>query len=234
MPDKENNFKDASSLTNWVRYMLYTQVVVAVIAIGSNFLEYQLLSDYQNGVYTSQELAVVDGEESDQRQRIVALTYLAVFVVSGFLILRWIHRSNYNARQLGAKGMEFTPGWSIGYYFIPILTLWKPYQAMKEIWKVSHNPRNWQSENVSSLLVIWWFLWIVTNMLGQVVFRMSNGAEGLPELMTLNLVSQASEILSIPLALVTLLIVNKVHAAQMCSHASANKSIHPTADASAD
>jgi len=234
MTDKESNFRDASSLTNWVRYMLYAQIVVAVIAIGSNFLEYQLLSDYQNGVYTSQELAIADGEASDQRQQIVALIYLAVFIVSGFLILRWIHRSNYNARKLGASDMEFTPGWSIGYYFIPILTLWKPYQAMKEIWKASHNPSNWQSENTSSLLGIWWFLWIVTNMLGQAVFRMSNGAEELPELINLNLVSQASEVLSIPLALVTLLVVNRVYQAQVFAYASANKSIQPTADASAD
>jgi len=203
--------------------MLYAQIVVAVIAIGSNFLEYQLLSDYQNGVYTSQELAVADGEASDQRQGSVALAYIAVFIISGFLILRWIHRSNYNARQLGAEEMEFTPGWSIGYYFIPILMFWKPYQAMKEIWKASHNPSNWQSENVSSLLGVWWFLWIVTNMLGQALFRMSNCAEELPELMNLNLVSQASEILSIPLAFVTLSIVNKIYKAQISAYESANR-----------
>jgi hypothetical protein len=105
---------------------------------------------------------------------------------------------------------------------------------MKEIWKASHNPSNWQSENTSSLLGIWWFLWIVTNMLGQAVFRMSNGAEELPELINLNLVSQASEVLSIPLALVTLLVVNRVYQAQVFAYASANKSIQPTADASAD
>ncbi len=220
--EKESNFRDASSLTNCVRYGLYAQIVVAVIVISSNFLEYQLLSDYQNGVYTSQELAMADGEASDKRQRVVALTYLAVFIISGFLILRWIHRSNFNARHLGAKEMEFTPGWSIGYYFLPILMLWKPYQAMKEIWKVSHNPSNWQSESVSSLLWVWWFLWIVTNILGQAIFRMSKGAEEIPELMNLNLVSQASEILSIPLALVTLSIVNKIYAAQMSAYESAN------------
>jgi hypothetical protein len=226
----ESNFRDASGLTSWVRYMLYAQVVVALIAIGSNFLEYQLLSDYQNGVYTSQELAVADGEASDQRQRVIGLTYLAVFIISGFLILRWIHNSNFNARQLGAKEMEFTPSWSIGYYFIPILALWKPYQAMKKIWKVSHNPSNWQSENVSSLLWVWWFLWILTNILGQVIFRMSIAANELPELMNLNLISQASEILSIPLAFVTLSIVNKVYAAQMSAYASTNKSIRPIAE----
>jgi len=40
MIEKESNFKDASSLTSWVRYMLYAQIVVAVIAIetGSIYL----------------------------------------------------------------------------------------------------------------------------------------------------------------------------------------------------
>ncbi|MGV6806985.1 MAG: DUF4328 domain-containing protein [bacterium] len=223
MTDTENNYKDSSSLTNWVRYMLYAQIVVALIAIASNFLEYQLLSDYQNGVYTSQEKAVADGEASDQRQQMVGLIYLAVFIISGFLILRWIYRANYNARQLGAKDMKFTPGWSIGYYFIPILTLWKPFQAMKEIWKASHNPNNWSNEKASSILGLWWFLWIVSNMLGQAVFRMSTGAEELQELMNLNIITQISDALGIPLALVTLSIVNSIYKAQCVANESANK-----------
>ena len=155
MSDTHNHYKDSSSLTQWVRYMLYIQIVVAIISMGSNFLEYQLLSDYQNGVYTSQDKAVADGEASDQRQQEVALIYLALFIVSGFLILRWIHRANYNARQLGAQKMKFTPGWSIGYYFVPILILWKPYQAMKEIWKASHNSIDWSSDKGGAILVLW-------------------------------------------------------------------------------
>lgn len=223
MSETENNYKDSSSLTNWVRYMLYAQIVVVIISMGSNFLEHQLLADYQNGIYTSQEQAVADGEASDQRQQIIALIYLVVFIVSGFLILRWIHRANYNARQLGAKDMMFTPGWSIGYYFIPILSLWKPFQAMKEIWKASHNPENWSSEKAGSILGLWWFLWIVTNILGHAVFRMSTGAEELQELMNLNIIRQVSDVLAIPLALVTLSIINSISQAQSVVHESANK-----------
>ena len=229
MSDTKNSYKDSSSLTNWVRYMLYAQILVAIVSIGSNFLEYQLLSDYQNSVYTSQEKAVADGEASDQRQQMVGLIYLAVFIVSGFLILRWIHRANYNARQLGAKEMEFSPGWSIGYYFIPILTLWKPYQAMKEIWKASHNPNDWPTEKVSSILGLWWFLWIVTNLLGQAVFRMSTGAEEIQELMNLNIITQISDALAIPLALVTLSMFNSIYQAQWTAYESANKSKHADA-----
>jgi hypothetical protein len=202
--------------------MLYAQIVVAVVSMLSGYLEYELLSDYQRGAYTSQEEAVADGEASDQRQGIIGIVHLVVFVVSGFLILRWIHRANYNARQLGAENMKFTPGWSIGYYFIPILTLWKPYQAMKEIWKASKNPSDWELQNTSGLLPIWWTLWLVSNFLGQAVFRLSMRAEELNELINLNIVTQISHVLGVPLALVFLAIVNNIQNMQKVHLARAN------------
>jgi hypothetical protein len=42
-------------------------------------MEYQLLSDYQNGVYTSQEKAIADGETNDQRQQLISLAYKKIF-----------------------------------------------------------------------------------------------------------------------------------------------------------
>jgi len=214
-------FRDSGSLTTWVRYMLYLQIVVAVISLISGNLEYQLLSDYKNGVYTSQEQAIAAGDASDQRQQFVGIIYLIVFVVSGFLILRWIHRANYNARQLGGENMKFSPGWSIGYYFIPILTLWRPYQAMKEIWKVSKEPSDWELQDTGAILPLWWFLWLISSVLGQLVFRLSLRAEELQEFINLNIVAQVSDALDIPLALVFLVIVNRVHSMQISRLASA-------------
>ncbi len=94
---------------------------------------------------------------------------------------------------------------------------------MKEIWKASHNPDDWQSEKDSSILGLWWLLWITNNLLGQAVLSMSTDAEKLPELMNLNLLSQTSSVFSILLALVTLSIVNKVYSAQVAAYGSANK-----------
>lgn len=217
MHQKIEKYKNSEKLTKWVRYFLYLQIIFAGIALLSNYMEYQLLSAYQNGAYPSQELAVADGKASDQRQRIIAIAYLVVFVISGFLILKWIYRANYNARQLGAKEMAFTPGWSVGWYFVPIFMLWKPYQAMKEIWKASHKPTEWMivSASPSPILGWWWFFWIVTGVIDNVSFRYSMKAEGLKELMTLNVINQASEVFSIPLALITLALVNQIYAAQL-------------------
>jgi hypothetical protein len=223
MSDKKEEFKDPTNLIAWIKYFLCFQVVLAFVAIGSNLMEYQLLTDFQNGVYFSQEMAVADAEANDMRQAVIAFSYLGVFIVSGVLILRWIYQANKNARQFGAKDMVFSPGWSIGFYFIPIVSLWKPYQAMKEIWQASQNPTNWPVEKVSSILGIWWFFWIANSMVGQAAFRMSRRAEEISEIMNVNLVSQASEVISIPLALVTWLMIKKVSNAQLAMQERSNE-----------
>ncbi len=223
MSDKKEEFKDPTNLIAWIKYFLCFQVVLAFVAIGSNLMEYQLLTDFQNGVYFSQEMAVADAEANDMRQAVIAFSYLGVFIVSGVLILRWIYQANQNARQFGAIDMVFSPGWSIGFYFIPIVSLWKPYQAMKEIWQASQNPTNWPVEKVSSILGIWWFFWIANSMVGQAAFRMSRRAEEISEIMNVNLVSQASEVISIPLALVTWLMIKKVSNAQLAMQERSNE-----------
>ncbi|MPV86282.1 DUF4328 domain-containing protein [Cardiobacteriales bacterium ML27] len=210
-----SQFIHSDGLTKCVVWALYAQVVVAVISIISGFMEYQLLTDYERGVYASQDEAVADGEANDRRQMVIAIGYGAVFIISGFLILKWVYRANYNARQLGAVGMKFTPGWSVGWYFIPIMSLWKPFQAMREIWQVSHNPKDWQSVEAGSILGAWWAFFLINGWLGRVVYNQSNRAEEIAEFKQAASLSLASDVVGIILALVTLLLVNKIYRAQI-------------------
>ena len=218
MSNEQQAFKDPTSLAKWTKRFLYAQIVIWVIAIISSMLEYQLLSDFKNGVYSSQELAIAAADASDAREGIVGILQLIIYIVSGILILKWIYRANYNVRQLGASDMQFSPGWSIGWYFIPIAYLWKPYQAMKEIWKASSNPQSWNSQSVSSLLPWWWFFWIVSNMAGYASFLVAMRAEEINELLEANVVTRLSDFTDIPLSLIVIGIISKVHEMQM-SHA---------------
>ena len=215
---KPRGLKNPTGLMKWTIWFLYAHVLIAVIAIISGMLEYQLLIDFKNEIYASQELAADAAETSDLRQGIVGIIQTVIFVISGILILKWIYRSNYNARQLGASGMKFTPGWSIGWYFIPIANLWKPYQAMKEIWKASSSPQNWSSQSVSSLLPLWWFFWIMSSIFGNASFRLAMQAEEINELLTANVVTQFSDATIIPLSVILICIIRRVHDMQM-SHA---------------
>ena len=222
--EQRAEFKNPTNLTKWTKIFLYVQVIISIIAIASSTLEYQLLSDFKSGVYTSQELAVEAGKESDARQHVVGIAQFIIFIVLWILILKWIYRANYNARQLGATGMTFTPGWSIGWYFVPIINLWKPYQAMKEIWKTSSDPLNWKTQSVSSILSWWWLFWITCGIAANISFRMTMRAEEIDEFIAANIITQVSDVIGISLNLITIAIISRVYKMQM-THTSVEKSI---------
>jgi Domain of unknown function (DUF4328) len=53
--------------------------------------------------------------------------------------------------------MAFSPGWAVGFYFIPVVALWKPFLAMKEIWSASEAPGD-RARNSPRVLKIPWLL----------------------------------------------------------------------------
>src|SRR5262249_21379522 len=75
----------------------------------------------------------------------------------------WIHRAAKNLRALGRRGLAFTPGWCVGWFFVPFGNLVKPYQAVSEIWKASApdaDADGWRARSGSSLVGLWWAMWI--------------------------------------------------------------------------
>jgi len=57
-----------------------------------------------------------------------------LLLCSGLVFLCWLYRAACNARALGAQGMQVSPAWAVGGFFVPIIHLFLPYQAVKEIW----------------------------------------------------------------------------------------------------
>lgn len=209
--------RDSSSLTKWVKNFLYASIVIEIITLVGCILQYQLLSDFKQGVYTSISLATAAAEANDERQQIIFVFNRLFFIITAILFLRWIHRANYNARQLGAKNMKFTPGWAIGWYFIPIASLWKPYQAMKEIWKASKKPDDWETQSGSPILPWWWFFYIMFSYLGVVSFRhflRAKLSKELNELIEATTSSIAYDIFSIPLTILTIVLVSRIYEMQ--------------------
>lgn len=214
MSNLQERIKSLKTLTKWIRYVLYSQIFIAILSIIFGFLERQLLSAYQEGLYASIEEAFADGEVAIVLLQGAGIASLVAFMASAILIIKWTYRANYNARQLGAINMSYTPAWSIGYYFIPVFNLWKPYLAMKEIWMVSKKLFDGKLTKTPVFLPIWWGLWLISNILNQSIFRLSASAQQLSELMNLNMLSQISNLLDIPLALVTLVIINSIYRMQ--------------------
>jgi hypothetical protein len=103
--------KDTSNLTRWTIWLLYAEIGISVVAIFSNYLEYQFLENIRNGLYAgNQPQAEADGATSDSRQMVIGITEIVLAVLTGIIILRWIYFANKNLRSLGASGLRFSPG----------------------------------------------------------------------------------------------------------------------------
>jgi succinate dehydrogenase hydrophobic anchor subunit len=46
--ESQNGFRDPTTLTKWTKWFLYAQIALAVVAISSNLLEYQLFADFNS------------------------------------------------------------------------------------------------------------------------------------------------------------------------------------------
>ncbi len=205
-PEPTEGFRDPTRLTNWTRGFLYASI--------ASYLP-QIWLDTRGLLRGGGQGALEDRSDAV----LLALTGMPIWLITSILVLIWIHRANHNARQLGAADMHFTPGWAVGWYFVPIAWFWKPYQAMTEIWRTSRNPSDWRGEPVSPLLPWWWVLWIVPFWGASIVdlaARRNLDEAGIENLETAT--GLVTWILGIPVALVLIAIIGAVQRMQIEHH----------------
>ncbi len=87
---------------------------------------------------------------SDHAQLMVALLYIAVFLVAGIAYLVWVNGANKALRESGVQGLKYGPGSAVGVYFIPFYNLVAGYQVMDEVWKAAHATRGEDSGPMAS------------------------------------------------------------------------------------
>ena len=79
----------------------------------------------------------------------------------------WQHRAHRNLRPLARSGLEYTPAWAVGWWFIPVASLWKPYGAVRELWKASDPGSDslaWRSVPTWSAIGWWWAAWLASTV----------------------------------------------------------------------
>ncbi len=116
-----------------------------------------------------------DGEAIEPTRMAMGLVFLVnlpthIVIIVVFLI--WIYRSYANLSALRSTNLKESPGWAVGWWFIPFANFVKPYLVMKEIWRESQ-PRT--EENIESPVEfpLWWAGWLVGNILSNFGERLS-------------------------------------------------------------
>jgi hypothetical protein len=211
-PGPSHAFRDPALLTQWVTGLFAVALVIDFVATVSDLLEFHLLTAIADGTVEA-DLDVLTA--NDKRQQLIGLGQLALFVLSGIAYLIWVYRANKNARALGARDMRFSAGWAVGWYFVPIACLWKPFQAMRETFQASSMPGAWTGVATPPLLGWWWAAFILSLVLSQAAYRLGQAIEGLDSAMLASAVTTASDIAGMALDVATILVVRRIAGVQL-------------------
>jgi len=104
----------------------------------------------------------------------VAIVSVPVYVTCIVAICRFMYRANENIRAAGRTDLEFTPGWCVGWWFIPLACLFKPREAMVELYKASDSPvtSDWKNNSFDPIINKWWACWIIGSIVTRIESRL--------------------------------------------------------------
>lgn len=92
---------------------------------------------------------------------ITQLLSILVLLVTIVFFCIWIYAAMKNVHVLH-QDVKYTPGWAVGWYFIPLANVIMPYYVMKEMWnKLFSNDENKRS----MLIVVWWASYVTSNFI---------------------------------------------------------------------
>jgi len=157
-------FQNPLKLTKVLLIFFYIGIAFSALSILDSMMSYNL--------YSSAHISNKEIDDNDMRTLVIGAVAALFNIATIIIFLIWINKANKNSRALGSKGMQFTPGWCVGWWFIPIASLWKPYQAVREIWKTSQSSDNWQTQK-NSIITLWWTLWIIGGFIDQIINQWS-------------------------------------------------------------
>jgi len=118
----------------WAQRALIAVVVLNAIGVVSALFAYQL---YGSDLITQDDL-----DRTDLREGLVALLTFIAYLSAIVFFISWFRRAYRNLPVLGATGLRYRSGWTIGSWFIPIVGLILPKQIANDIWRARATPTN--------------------------------------------------------------------------------------------
>lgn len=143
------------------------------------------------GLSSFSSLTSLLGDGFDRVQFLfVARAQVFFILLTAATWLVWQHSAHKRVAEAGRQGLTITPGWAVGWWFIPLANLAKVPAAMQELWKSSDprsGPEEWKSTVSSGLISAWFGIYIAGNFLSNISARV----ESARSLLGLSLISDA-------------------------------------------
>jgi hypothetical protein len=88
---------------------------------------------------------------------------LALTAVAGVSFVLWLRRACSRARS-AVPDAPCRPGWAVVAWLVPLVWWWKPYQLVRDLWRVSHHGSSWRSQPPPVEVTHWWTLWLAAGL----------------------------------------------------------------------
>ena len=90
----------------------------------------------------------------------LAVIEIAVFIATVVVFLMWLYRTHENLTAFGVpkNQLEYSSGWAVGSFFVPIVSLIIPYRAVREVWRksVPQQTSMFGALDPPSYFPLWW------------------------------------------------------------------------------
>ena len=160
-----------SSLATALKVLYWLHVVASLFGVGITLFQMTIpQSEFDSPNPTTRVLIFVGVS------LIFALGFLFLLLTTVILHCIWTHRASRNAEVLGAIGKQYSPAWSVGWFFIPFANLVMPYKVAVEIYLASKpgpTGTEWKTKGAPPFLGWWWGCWLISAFLSQLSFRLT-------------------------------------------------------------
>ena len=185
--------------------LIWIILVLEIVKLISSYLQYNLLQTATNGGYISDEAITAN----NSRELIISILHFIAYVISVITFIMWFRRAYYNLHQK-VNHLSHSEGWAVGSWFVPIISLYLPYQIMKEIYVETKELLNKKglSEKVNyttSYLGWWWTLWIIGIIISNLIFGFKHNT--IDNYIVLTIAHMGLNILRILYTLITIKII---------------------------
>jgi hypothetical protein len=199
----------AHSRATILRYLLIGFLLLQLAAVGSAWAQHQMLVAVDRGAQLTREHATAN----DSREQLLAVARLLAFLATIVCWLMWQHRAYSNLQRIGSRDTEYTPGWSVGYWFIPIVNLVRPYQITSELYRRSEiqNGRDTIGGLSNPALVgVWWFAYIAWGVSERAYTLILKGATTVPTIISATNVEMGAHLVGLVACVLAIRVIGAI------------------------
>ena len=176
------SFQSGHNRAMWTMGLIALSMALSLAGVGAWGVHLGSIGSFERGAKTVQQLQ----DSKDLGLGVEAWVAISIGIAAIPWLL-WQFRAHANLRALGVSGLKYSPGWAVGWWFVPFANIVVPFLVMRELWKASDpdaSSLDWIGRRATALLGLWWAGRLATQLFLQIGFVIDDNLNTLSDLRT--------------------------------------------------